>query len=227
MMVQNTAGKPRGRPRGFDPDDALDRAMATFWDAGFAGTSLDALSAATGLNRPSLYLAFGDKRALYRAAMRRYIEGTLAALERLLAARPLRAALRGAYARAIAFYLSGGKAARGCFLIGTALAEAVGDAEVRDLVLSDLRDADRLFEARFAAARGEGELPEGAPVAALGGLAAGVLHSLAVRARAGASAAEMEAIAEAAVDLLCGPADAPAGGGQIAGASSVSKRSPP
>src|SRR5919202_1981749 len=78
MSVQNEGGgKQRGRPRGFDPDDALDRAMAAFWDAGFAGTSLDALGAATGLNRPSLYLAFGDKRALYRAAMRRYTEGTL------------------------------------------------------------------------------------------------------------------------------------------------------
>jgi AcrR family transcriptional regulator len=223
MSVQNTGGKPRGRPRGFDPDDALDRAMAAFWDAGFAGTSLDALGAATGLNRPSLYLAFGDKRALYRAAMRRYAEGTLAALEKLLARRPLRASLRDAYARAIAFYLSGDKAARGCFLIGTALAEAVGDAEVRDLVLSDLRDADRLFEARFAVARGEGELPADAP-AGLAALAAGVLHSFAVRARAGASAAEMEAIAEAAVELICGPG---AGGDQIAGASSVSKRSPP
>ncbi len=223
MSVQNKEGKPRGRPRGFDPDEALDRAMAAFWDAGFAGTSLDALGAATGLNRPSLYLAFGDKRALYRAAMRRYAEGTLAALEKLLARRPLRASLRDAYARAIAFYLSGDKAARGCFLIGTALAEAVGDAEVRDLVLSDLRDADRLFEARFAAARGEGELPADAP-AGLAALAAGVLHSFAVRARAGASAAEMEAIAEAAVELICGPG---AGGDQIAGASSVSKRSPP
>jgi len=226
MSVQNKGGKSRGRPRGFDPDDALDRAMAAFWDAGFAGTSLDELGAATGLNRPSLYLAFGDKRALYRAAMRRYSTGTLAALEALLARRPLRAALRDAYARAIAFYLSGGTAARGCFLIGTALAEAVGDAEVRALVLSDLRDADRLFEARFAAARVEGELPAHAPVAGLAGLAAGVLHSFAVRARAGASATEMEAIAEAAVALVCGP-DAATGADQIAGASSVSNRSPP
>ncbi len=221
MSVQNIGGKPRGRPRGFDPDGALDRAMAAFWDAGFAGTSLDALGAATGLNRPSLYLAFGDKRALYRAAMRRYTEGTLAALEKLLARRPLRAALRHTYARAIAFYLSGDKAARGCFLIGTALAEAVGDAEVRELVLSDLRDADRLFAARFAAARDEGELPADAP-AGLAALAAGVLHSLAVRARAGASAAEMDVIAEAAVELICGPDR-----DQIAGASSVSNSSPP
>lgn len=212
MTVQNAGGgKPRGRPRGFDPDAALDRAMDAFWDAGFAGTSLDALGAATGLNRPSLYLAFGDKRALYRAAMRRYSEGTLAALEKLLARRPLRAALERAFARTIAFYLSGEKAARGCFLVGTALAEAVNDAEVRDALLSDLHGADRILEARFAAARAEGDLPPGAPAdAALAGLASAVMHSFAVRARAGAPAAEMEAVAAAAVELLCGPTKADA-----------------
>lgn len=227
MTVQNAGGgKPRGRPRGFDPDAALDRAMDAFWDAGFAGTSLDALGAATGLNRPSLYLAFGDKRALYRAAMRRYSEGTLAALEKLLARRPLRAALERAFARTIAFYLSGEKAARGCFLVGTALAEAVNDSEVRDALLSDLHGADRILEARFAAAREEGDLPAGAPAdAALAGLASSVMHGFAVRARAGAPAAEMEAIAAAAVELLCGPA--PSEADQIAGASSVSNRSPP
>lgn len=212
MSVQNECGgKPRGRPRAFDPDAALDRAMDAFWDAGFAGTSLDALGAATGLNRPSLYLAFGDKRALYRAAMRRYSEGTLAALEKLLARRPLRAALERAFARTIAFYLSGEKAARGCFLVGTALAEAVNDAEVRDALLSDLHGADRILEARFAAAREEDDLPAGAPAdAALAGLALSVMHGFAVRARAGAPAAEMEAIAAAAVELLCGPARADA-----------------
>lgn len=198
--------------------------MGVFWDAGFAGASLDALGAATGLNRPSLYLAFGDKRALYRAAMQRYTEGTLAALEKLLARRPLRAALEKAFARTIAFYLSGEGAARGCFLIGTALTEAVNDGEVREALLSDLRGADRILEARFAAARAEGDLPAGAPAdAALAGVAAAVMHTFAVRARAGAPAVEVEAIAATAVELICGPADAD----QTAGASSNSKASPP
>jgi hypothetical protein len=160
--------------------------------------------------------------------MRRYTEGTLAALEKLLERRPLRAALEKAFARTIAFYLSGERAARGCFLIGTALTEAVNDGEVREALLSDLRGADRILEARFAAAREEGDLPAGAPAddAALAGLAAGVMHSFAVRARAGAPATELEAIAAAAVDLICGPASA-ADADQIAGASSTSKVSPP
>ena len=63
--------KVRGRPRSFDPDEALQRATDRFRTYGFAGTSLDELSEATGLKRPSLAAAFGDKRALYVAAIDR------------------------------------------------------------------------------------------------------------------------------------------------------------
>ena len=72
-MVQKSKAK-RGRPRAYDPEVALGNALAAFWDGGYAATSLDDLSAATGLNRPSLYGAFGDKRALYIQAYRRYRE---------------------------------------------------------------------------------------------------------------------------------------------------------
>src|SRR5919202_5869099 len=82
-MVQNSP-KRRGRPRAYDPDTALDRARDVFWDAGFAAASLDALAAATEMNRPSLYLAFGDKRALYRRTLDRYREFARAALAEAL-----------------------------------------------------------------------------------------------------------------------------------------------
>ena len=63
-MVQKESAR-RGRPRAYDPDTALARAMAVFWAGGYAGTSLDDVTAGTGMNRPSLYGAFGDKHALY------------------------------------------------------------------------------------------------------------------------------------------------------------------
>src|SRR5882724_10797919 len=65
--------KRRGRPRAYDPATAIARAAETFWKAGYAGTSLDDLSAATGMNRPSLYAAFGDKRDLYLKALEIYL----------------------------------------------------------------------------------------------------------------------------------------------------------
>ena len=82
---------PRGRPRAYDPDVALDAAIAAFWRAGYTATSLDTLSEATGMNRPSLYGAFGDKHALYLAALKRYADQACAAMDVALdPSRPLR-----------------------------------------------------------------------------------------------------------------------------------------
>src|SRR3954469_8309146 len=78
-MVQKEP-KPRGRPRSFDADEVLLQARAVFWNLGYAATSLDDLAAATGLNRPSLYAAFGDKHALYIAALDRSRSEARAAL---------------------------------------------------------------------------------------------------------------------------------------------------
>src|SRR6185369_10477201 len=64
-VTEAAAPKRRGRPRAYEPEVALARALDVFWREGFAATSLDDLSAATGMNRPSLYGAFGDKRELY------------------------------------------------------------------------------------------------------------------------------------------------------------------
>src|SRR5579883_1226199 len=71
-MVQKSAPAKRGRPRAYDEETALAQAMRVFWTGGYAATSLDELSAATRMNRPSLYAAFGDKQALYRTLIERY-----------------------------------------------------------------------------------------------------------------------------------------------------------
>src|SRR4051812_11049174 len=99
--------KRRGRPRGYDPDAALVRAIASFWHAGYAGTSLDDLSAATGMNRPSLYGAFGDKRDLYLKALAHYWELSRVAMKQALAdGLPLRDALQRLYDKALSIYFS-------------------------------------------------------------------------------------------------------------------------
>src|SRR5688500_7458339 len=73
-MVQKSVKRPRGRPRAYEPKQALAQVTDAFWLAGYAATSLDDLSAATGMNRPSLYAAFGDKRALYLKTLETYVE---------------------------------------------------------------------------------------------------------------------------------------------------------
>lgn len=208
-MVQKTVSsephaKRRGRPPAYDAADALTRAMEAFWDAGYAATSLDDLAAATGMNRPSLYGAFGDKRALYLKTLEHYAAGG-----QLRAALgpddSLREALSRVYALAIALYVSGREGARGCFLIGTATTEAVKSPEVRAALAEQLRELDEIFEARLRRARDAGDLPADADPKALAKLASAILHSLALRSRAGDSRATLEAIAAAGIHAICGP----------------------
>jgi len=208
-MVQKSQPARRGRPRAYDPDIALTRARDAFWEAGYASVSLDDLSAATGMNRPSLYGAFGDKQALYLKTLEQYfVLGKGAMEEALTPDRPLRDGLRLVYQGALSLYLAGEQGARGCFLIGTATTEAVGAPEVRAVLAASLRAFDEGFAARFRLARDRGEIGSAADPSALAKLASAVLHSLAIRSRAGDTRAELEATVEAALDLICGPMQA-------------------
>jgi AcrR family transcriptional regulator len=199
--------RPRGRPRAYDPDEALAHARDTFWRNGYTGTSLDDLSEATGMNRPSLYGAFGDKHALYLQTMDRYIEAGRAAMESALdGALPLRDALLRVFDGALSWYLPAHDAARGCLLIGTAAVEAVNDEAVRERLAAGLRVFDKAFERRLRVAVAQGELPAHANAPMLARLASALLHSMALRARAGDSRASLRAMAAAGVALICGEA---------------------
>jgi AcrR family transcriptional regulator len=209
-MVQKEPKRPRGRPRAYDPERALASATRSFWRAGFAATSLDDLSGATGMNRPSLYGAFGDKRELYLAALDRYVALSRAEMERALAPeRPLAEGLQSVYVRALALYFAEPEAPLGCFLIGTAATEAARDAGVRTRLGSGLRELTRAFERRLRTARKRAEIGRGADPALLADLAGAVLHSLALRARAGDSREALRAFSRAAVRLVCGSAAPP------------------
>ena len=204
-MVQKSPAR-RGRPRAYDPDAALARAVDAFWDAGFAATSLDDLTVATGMNRPSLYGAFGDKQALYRKALDLYRARTREALREAFGGDdPLRVALRNVYDTAISIYLSGDNGARGCFIIGTAVAQAVTDADTRAALADALHEIDDAFAARIARAQRSGELSADADPAKLAKLASAALYSLTIHARAGEGRSALDAIADAAVDIICGP----------------------
>ncbi len=205
-MIQKSAGG-RGRPRAYDPDTALAQAMSAFWIAGYSATSLDDLSAATGMNRPSLYAAFGDKKKLYRTLLERYRVMARDAMKTALAPDiPLREGLLRVYRRALSLYLAGEKNARGCFLIGTAVTEAALDREVRACLDDGLREIEQAFEVRFRTAQRNGELPHRFRAAALARLSAATLYSLAIHSRIGAARAELQTLAKESVDLICGMA---------------------
>ncbi|MDX9999265.1 MAG: TetR/AcrR family transcriptional regulator [Phenylobacterium sp.] len=197
--------KRRGRPREYDPDVALARATDAFWRGGYSATSLDELSAATGMHRPSLYAAFGDKRTLHLKALARYREETFGRIARgLQAPAPLAESLARVFAEGLAVFLSGPEGPRGCFALGAALAEAVGDEAVRAEIAEGIAGLDAAFEARFRAARAAGEIASDADPVARARMAAAILHSLAIRARAGDRKETLAQTAAAGVQLLTG-----------------------
>lgn len=202
--IDPTAPKRRGRPRAYDPERALEQVTQTFWRTGLSGTSLDDLVAATAMNRPSLYAAFGDKKATYLRALAHYGEVGQAVLEDALSAENLQDALLHTYQGALSLYVGRDKPARGCFLVSTATVEAATDPDVRAVLLEGIRRVDKAFEARIRRAVDDGELEEETDAALLAQLATAVLHALALRARAGVSRAKLEALARAGVAFVTG-----------------------
>jgi len=187
-----------GRHREFQLEEALDAALRVFWRKGYEGTSYADLTEATGLERPSLYAAFGNKEALFRRALARYDEQYLGYLPE---------ALQKPTSREVAAHLVH-KAVElntrypdhtGCLGINGVLAGS-DDAEPVRQALVEFRVAgqDRLRE-RFERAQAEGDLPETAKPDALAAFVMTVTQGIAVQAKAGLSRAMLEAVAEQAL----------------------------
>lgn len=194
--------RSRGRPREFDEDAALHRATRVFWSQGFAATSLDELAGAMQMKRPSIANAFGDKEALYRETLARFGEQLKRELGALLADEPdLRKALTAFYYAALDVYFAS-EPALGCLVMCTAPVEAVAHPEVRADLERLIRRIDELLADRFARAKADGQLRPDADARASGKLTQAVLHSLAIRARAGASRASLRKLARQAVAAL-------------------------
>ncbi|MGJ4892795.1 TetR/AcrR family transcriptional regulator [Bradyrhizobium sp. HKCCYLRH3099] len=197
--------KRRGRPRAYEPEVALGKALDLFRTTGFAATSLDDLSAATGMNRPSLYGAFGDKRELYIKSYQRYRDNARALMGDIFRHDwPVRRQLEQIFATALDIYLSGEEGPRGCFTVMTAGSEAVADPDIRAMVQNALTELDKAFAHCFRRAKEKGELPEQADPMVLSQMASATIHSIAVRARAREPREKLEAIVAGAIDVMLG-----------------------
>lgn len=190
-MEQKRPRRP-GRPPAFDRDEVVEKAQLLFWKDGAAGVSLDALSQATGLHKPSLYAAFGGKAGLYVAALDAYIERGAPDVQGAFARAPLRAALESFYEADLDVFCAGGED-RGCFLVGTAIQAAAEFPEIRSRVEAVFAAIRRLLRARLDRAVAERDLPPGTDLDALAEILFGTHVALAVEARAGAARAELRA----------------------------------
>ncbi|MGN6329864.1 MAG: TetR/AcrR family transcriptional regulator [Rhodanobacter sp.] len=187
-----------GRHREFDVDDALDAALCVFWRKGYEGASYTDLTEATGVERPALYAAFGNKEALFRRALERYYD-------RYLDFFP--AALEQPTSREVAAHILHGAAElntrypdrKGCLGVHGVLAGSDDAEPIRRVVVEARADGEASLRARFERAKREGDLPETADCAVLAAYVCAVLHGMAVQAKAGFSREMLEAVAEQAL----------------------------
>ncbi|RXH56164.1 TetR/AcrR family transcriptional regulator [Granulicella sibirica] len=192
IEAPKVAAKKAGRPREFDIDEALDKAMHLFWEQGYDGTSLAELAALMGITKPSLYAAFSDKQSLFEAALARYSEGPNSFAVR---------AFRLPTARAVVKALLDGSVnvstcssgPRGCMYTQATMAN---DPEVRDAAAEHTRQGERMLEERFLKAQQMGELPASTDCAALARYYTTVALGITVRGASGSSRSELREVVQ-------------------------------
>lgn len=196
--MEETERAPIGRPRGFDTDEALERAMLTFWEHGYDGVSLTDLTRAMGITKTSMYAAFGNKEDLFQKAMQRYADSRAASADQVLE-EPTAQEVATAYLTASVEGTTRNDCPTGCLgvqasLVANHLGQSATDA------LTAWRDHNRTsFRARFRRAVDEGDLPAGTEPDVLAHYLLTMANGLAVQAAAGATREELQRVVDAAL----------------------------
>jgi AcrR family transcriptional regulator len=187
-----------GRARAFDTDEALERAMTVFWSKGYDGTSLSDLTAAMGINRPSLYAAYGNKHELFRKALERYGEGP-SAYERQALAQPTAREVAEGLLRGAADVQTDPSTPAGCLAtLGTTYC-ADDSSPAGKLLIESRLAGHAAIRQRFEQARTEGDLPGDADPKALTQYLGAVVCGMAVLAASGMTRDELDRVIELAM----------------------------
>ena len=157
MKRKKSSGR-MGRPRSFDIDRALDRALQVFWRKGYEGTSLSDLTKAVGVNRPSLYAAFGDKETLFRKALDRYLDGPAAYTQEALKESTARAVIERLL-RGAADLNAAPRNPGGCLMVQGALACGEAADSIRQELTACRAAGEAAIRRRLEYAKSEGDLP--------------------------------------------------------------------
>ena len=187
-----------GRHREFDVEKALDAALCVFWSKGYEGASYADLVEATGVERPALYSAFGNKEALFRKALDRYYERYLDFIPEALE-RPTAREVAAHILFNVADLSTRYPNHRGCLAVNGALAVSDESESVRQAVIESRAAGEARVRERFERAKAEGDLPASAKPEVLAAFLMAVTHGIAVQAKAGFSRDTLESVAEQAL----------------------------
>ncbi|MCL7380375.1 TetR/AcrR family transcriptional regulator [Streptomyces sp. 35G-GA-8] len=186
---------PIGRPRGFDTEEALERAMRVFWEQGYEGASLTDLTGAMGINRTSMYAAFGNKEDLFRKCLERYTEGPASYGARALkepTARQVATALLNGAVRAT----TGNDSPAGCLGVQGSLAAGEPGSNARDALAAWRDEHVSLLRDRFQQAVDEGDLPPDADPGLLARHLTTMANGIAVQAAGGITRDVLQQVAD-------------------------------
>jgi AcrR family transcriptional regulator len=189
---------PKGRPREFDIDEALNRALQVFWHKGYEGATLADLTRAMGINRPSLYAAFGSKEALFRKVLDHYAEGPAAFVSEALIEPTARAVAERLLSGAIDLLTAPGNP-QGCLLVQGALACGEAAESVRRELVARRVAVEAAVRQRFERALQDGDLPADADAVDLARYLVTVVRGMAVQAASGTSRKELRRVAQIAL----------------------------
>jgi AcrR family transcriptional regulator len=187
-----------GRPRTFCVEEALDIALKVFWKKGYEGTSIDDLIGAIGINRPSLYCAFGNKEQLFRKALDRYTEGQQALYREAIGQPTARAAAEHLLLGA-ADGLTDPRHPPGCLAVQGALSCGEAAEPIREELCARRAAAEASLRERFERAKSDGDLSPADDPADLARFLATVIHGMAVQATGGANRDDLRRVAQTAL----------------------------
>ncbi|ANZ40355.1 TetR family transcriptional regulator [Lentzea guizhouensis] len=196
--METTPRRATGRPRGFDADEALDRALAVFWAQGYEGASLANLTDAMGISTASMYATFGNKEQLFRKALQRYDEGPSAYVEPALA-EPTALGVAAALLTGTIQTTTRPDQPHGCLGVQGALATGDAASDIRELLVGWRNNGTARVQERFERAVDEGDLPPDTNTALLARYVTTLQVGIAVQAASGMGPCELQELADAAL----------------------------